>query len=196
MIRQCTISHKETGIHCKGCNKFLVKIFSVLSNLPPQINASSDASQVLHGDSWTRAVEVLLMKKIPSKIRQLLPWIKPLLHFITQPQNNLGWGNSRDVHSSMGMKVSKEKEAWSILGEKTFVKYALQQGGLKMPVILLLCSLRQEPVTNYCSTLSHRTWTCVSLRSTKRVPLFHDDQSTFPALSWEQCWLGLNSYKG
>lgn len=36
-----------------------------------------------------------------------------------------------------------------------------------MPVILLLCSLRQEPVTNYWSTLSHRTSTCASLISQK-----------------------------
>lgn len=142
--------------------------------------------------SWSASHE-----NIPSKIRQLLPWIRPLLSISQHsPRTTLAGETVGMCTPAWGWKWARKMTAWSILGQKTFVKYALQQGRLKMPIILLLCSLRQEPVTNYCSTLSHRTWTCVSLRSTKRVPLFHEDQSTFPALSWEQCWLGLNSYKG
>lgn len=59
--------------------------------------------------------EVLHMKKSLQKIRVVTMKIRSLLCFTTQPHNDLGWENSRDVHSSMGMKVSKEKESMKYL---------------------------------------------------------------------------------
>lgn len=111
-----------------------------------------------------------------------------------RPQKDLGW--EKRGWTLLGMKVSKEGESMEYLRSEHVCELCpptRKAENASNPNIVLL-------ETRNChwlliNTESQNLTLCFPF-FTKRASLLHEDQSPFPAVSWQCCWLGLSSHKG
>lgn len=125
VVRQCTISFKEIVAHCKGCNKFLLKVFSViiLSNsclhfsvLPPHRSTFPQMSLkfcmgIHEPGQWSASHE-----KIPSKNKSCYRELGHCSVSGHSPTTTLAGKTAGMCTQVWGWKWARRRRAWSILG--------------------------------------------------------------------------------